>query len=173
MRGITIAVLILSVIGLSISYRLSAEGLPTTVGAGAEAFSAKFGKPLQDFGAAKFYVPCAGSESGAKWGATLKGDKVTSVQRYACGNERLDKAIVKREAMVMMPLDAKPTREFQTADGRRAHEYCGKSLGKLFPAADFVTCDAEGRTEKVAEGTLSYAMTKDGRAWNLILGTCF
>jgi hypothetical protein len=173
MRTLTTAVLILSACGPGISNGLFAQGSNATVGAGVEAFNATFGKPLKDYGAAKFYAACTGSESGFKWGITLKGEKVTSLQRSACGNERLDEASVKKEVTPMMPLDAKLIRDFRTSDGRTAHEYRSASLGKLFPEADFVTCDAEGRTAKVAAGTFAYAMAKDGRSWNLVLGTCF
>ena len=93
--------------------------------------------------------------------------------RAACGSERLDASTARKEATAMMPSDAKPIRDFQTSDGRQTHELRSVSLAKAFPVDDFVTCDAEGRTQKVLEGTLSYAVETDGRSWMIILGTCF
>ena len=182
MRGVIVAVLFLGVGGPGAANRLSAAGPEVTLGAEAEAFSAKFGKPVKDVGPAKFYGKCAGSESGGKWGVTfpIQGTlkegfhfKASSIERVVCGSERLDAAISRKEALSLMPADAAPVREFRTADGRQAQEYRSKSLGKVFPAEAFLTCDAEGRTQKIPEGTFSYAMARDGRSWNLILGTCF
>lgn len=144
-----------------------------TLGSAAAAVAARFGKPLKDFGPAKLYVPCDGSENGAKWGVTFRGDEVTAIQRSACGDEHLDATSVKKEATSLMPSDAKLARDFRTPDGREAHEYRSASLAKKFPSADFVTCDAEGRITVVPEGTLSYAMASDGRSWIVILGSCF
>ncbi len=73
----------------------------------------------------------------------------------------------------MMPSDAKPIREFRTSDGRQAHEFRSVSLAKAFSVDDFMGCDAEGRTQKVPAGTLSYATATDGLSWMIILGTCF
>lgn len=173
MRSVKAIGLILSLLGLPLADDVMAQATQATIGAEAAAFTARFGKPLQDVGPAKFYTPCAGSESGAKWGITLKGSKVTSIERSACGPERLDSATVKKEAVAMMPSDAAPVREFRSADGRQVQEYRSSSLSKSFAADDFVTCDAEGRIQKVQQGTLSFATAADGRSWHLILGTCF
>lgn len=173
MRIVTTAVLLLGACVLGGGNGLSAEGPGATLGAAAEDFDAKLGKPLKDYGAARFYVACEGSEIGFKWGITLKDKKVTGIQRSACGNERLDEAAVTNEVREMMRSDSRLVRSFVTPDGRTAHEYGSASLGNSFGEGDFVTCDAEGRIRKTARGTFAYAMAKDGRAWNLILGTCF
>ena len=173
MRSVKAIVLILSLLSVPLADEVTAQATQAILGAEAAAFTAQFGKPLLDVGPAKFYTACVGSESGAKWGVTLKGSKITSIERTACGSERLDPAMVKKEAIAMMPSDAAPVREFRTPDGRQAQEYRSSSLGKVFTADDFVTCDAEGRTQKVQQGTISFATAADGRSWHLILGTCF
>jgi hypothetical protein len=155
---------------------------PATLGAAPEAFSAMFGKPLQDNGTVKSYGKCAGSEDGTKWGIVfgisgdLKGGFVhpaTAIERHACGSEKLDTAAAKKDAAAMMPADAKPVREFIASDGRHAQEYRSASLGKAFPPDHFMACTPDGKMTRVPEGTFSFALAKDGRSWDIILGTCF
>jgi hypothetical protein len=172
-RVLAIGCAILGVNAILLPATPAAQMSQATVGAQAPAFASKFGQPVKDFGPAKFYVVCDGSESGTKWGITFKGDKATEIERSACGAEHLDAATTAKEATAMMPSDAKPVREFSASDGRLAHEFRSLSLANAFPAGDFVGCDAEGRSQKVAEGTLSYATATDGRSWMIILGTCF
>jgi hypothetical protein len=150
-----------------------AQAHGATLGAGPAAFAAAFGAPVQDLGVAKFYLRCAGAQSPGKWGVTFKGGRATGIERSACAGEILDEDAVAAEAPAVMPADAKPVREFRTTDGRRAHEFRSVSLGQLFPASDFVTCDEKGKTELVAAGTLSYARAKDGKTWMLAMGKCF
>ena len=143
------------------------------LGAGPAEFAAAFGAPVQDLGVAKFYLRCPGAESPGKWGVTFKNGRATGIERSACTGESLDEAAVAAEAPAVMPADAKPVRDFFTTDGRRAHEFRSASLGQLFPASDFVTCDEKGKTELVAAGTLSYARARDGKTWMLAMGKCF
>lgn len=172
MRHFAVAVLIVTSFFAVRAESGSAE-TPATLGADPEAFTAKFGKPLKDLGSLRLYGDCPGSETGSRWAITLNARKVTSLQRSSCGSERLDGTAAKAELARMMPSDAKHVRDFQTQDGRAASEYQSESLAKSFTAADFVTCDASGRTEKVPAGTLAVANAKDGRSWHLVLGSCF
>jgi hypothetical protein len=96
MRVLAAVFVILGVIGMVPPGMLTAQGSRATIGAGAAVFAVKFGSPIKDFGAAKFYIACEGSESGAKWGITFKGDKATGIQRSACGAEPFDASTVKR-----------------------------------------------------------------------------
>ena len=181
MRSPAISFLILGMSALSLS-RFAAATPPATLGDTPETFSAKFGHPLEDNGPAKSYVKCAGSGGGTKWGIVFgisqspKGGFVhqaAAIERHGCGSERLDSAAAKKEALGMMPADAKPVAEFLTPDGRHAQEYRSTSLGKTLPADHFIGCTPDGKTQKIPEGTFSYALSKDGRSWNIIMGTCF
>jgi hypothetical protein len=175
-------ILVLALTALNPASRVSGATAPATLGAAPEVFAAAFGKPLQDNGTVKSYGTCPGSESGAKWGIVFgissnpKGGflhQAAAIERHACGSERLDTAAAKKGAVAMMPPDAKPVREFDTPDGRRAQEYRSLSLGKALGADHFLGCTPDGKTAKVPEGTFSFAPSKDGHSWDIILGTCF
>jgi hypothetical protein len=180
MRALARAVAILAVaLAISAARTWAASA---TLGSAPEAFAASFGNPIEDNGPAKSYVKCAATPGEAKWGVvygitgTLKDGfrhPATAIERHGCGSERLDSPAARKEALGMMPSDAQPVRGFTTADGRHAQEYRSLSLGKALSADKFLGCGADGKMEKVPEGTFSYAPAKDGRSWDIILGTCF
>jgi hypothetical protein len=171
--------------GFLFSVTAFAETSAVMLGSSAAEVKSAFGQPMQDLGMVVKYETCEGSESDAKWAFVflqalpdaseaekVSGGKLTGIQRYACGSEKLNEAAVREEAASLLPADAVAIAEFTTADGRKAWEFQSSLLASRFSASDFLACDNEGNVLPVAPGTLSYAFYSDGSSWFMGLGTC-